>query len=123
MKFVVTGSGSFDVKVQVGGYLVGRAIYFELLPLSFEEFLLWKAGDLHKLFIEWRKSVVEFIKTGKEDFIQPAFENEFQSFLNEYLTFFAFLQSSRKVTTKRSRRFFRILSGHTWRRTSFSSSK
>jgi predicted AAA+ superfamily ATPase len=90
MKLMVTGSGSFDVKVQVGGYLVGRAIYFELLPLSFEEFLLWKAGDLHKLFIEWRKSVVEFIKTGKEDFIQPAFENEFQSFLNEYLTFGGF---------------------------------
>ncbi len=90
LKLVVTGSGSFDVKVQVGGYLVGRAIYFELLPLSFEEFLLWKARSLHKLFVGWRKGVAEFIKTGKGDFGQPAFEKELRSLLNEYLVFGGF---------------------------------
>ncbi|HIE41105.1 MAG TPA: hypothetical protein EYP80_00410, partial [Candidatus Aenigmarchaeota archaeon] len=39
IKLFVTGSGSFDIKVPLGKYLVGRAIYFELLPLNFEEFL------------------------------------------------------------------------------------
>jgi len=90
IKLVVTGSGSFDVKVKVGGYLVGRAIYFELLPLSFEEFLIWKARDLHRLFVEWRNGVVEFIKTGKENIGQPAFEKEIRSLLNEYLVFGGF---------------------------------
>jgi predicted AAA+ superfamily ATPase len=30
LMLIVTGSGSFDIKVEVGKYLVGRAVYFEL---------------------------------------------------------------------------------------------
>jgi len=51
LKIFLTGSGSFDIKVEVGKHLVGRGIYFELLPLDFEEFLMWKAKDLHNVFL------------------------------------------------------------------------
>jgi len=69
----VTGSGSFDVKVEVGKHLVGRAVYFELLPLDFEEFLLWRAKDLNKLFLEYKKALMNFILKDEEVKVKPAF--------------------------------------------------
>ncbi|MEM3832379.1 MAG: ATP-binding protein [Thermoprotei archaeon] len=90
LKFVVTGSGSFDIKVEVGKYLVGRAIYFELLPLSFEEFLLWKAKDLHKIFLEFKNQVKLFILNGKKIEVSPVFQREFSSLLEEYIIFGGF---------------------------------
>ena len=90
LKLFVTGSGSFDIKVEVGKYLVGRAIYFELLPLDFEEFLLWKAKDLYKIFLDYKKSIIEFVLENKDIKIEPVFEEEFNSLLNEYLTYGGF---------------------------------
>ncbi len=87
IKLIVTGSGSFDIKVEIGKYLVGRAIYFELAPLDFEEFIMWKAKNLHKTFLEHKKSVKDFISNGKEIRVKPAFEQEFNLLLNEYLIF------------------------------------
>lgn len=49
VKFFITGSGSFDIKVPISAYLVGRCVNFELFPLDFEEFILWKAKDLYKI--------------------------------------------------------------------------
>lgn len=49
-RFIVTGSGSFDVRKGVSDYLVGRAIRIELLTLSFEEYLLWKDERLWRLY-------------------------------------------------------------------------
>ena len=90
LKLFVTGSGSFDIKVEIGKYLVGRAIYFELMPLDFEEFLLWKAKDLHKIFIDYKKTVMDFVSKGKTIEARPAFEQEFNSLLQEYLIFGGF---------------------------------
>ncbi|MEM5773232.1 MAG: ATP-binding protein [Candidatus Aenigmatarchaeota archaeon] len=90
LKLFVTGSGSFDIKVEVGKYLVGRAIYFELLPLDFEEFLLWKAPDLHKIFSSYKAAVKDFILNGKPIRIELVFEHEFKSLLQEYLIFGGF---------------------------------
>jgi len=53
--------------VEVGKHLVGRGIYFELLPLDFEEFLIWKAKDLHNVFLEYKRALTSFILTGKAD--------------------------------------------------------
>jgi predicted AAA+ superfamily ATPase len=90
LKLVATGSGSFDVKAQVGKFLVGRAKYFELMPLSFEEFLLWKAKDLHKIFRVWKNSVRNFlVGDGKLD-PSPAFQREFSSLLEEYIIYGGF---------------------------------
>jgi predicted AAA+ superfamily ATPase len=55
LKPFLTGSGPFDIKVEVWKHLVGRGVYFELLPLDFEEFLVWKAKDLHNVFLEYKR--------------------------------------------------------------------
>jgi predicted AAA+ superfamily ATPase len=90
LKLIISGSGSFDIKVEIGKYLVGRAIYFEIFPLDFEEFLMWKAKDLHKIFIDYKRAVIDFVLKGKSISVNPSFETEFQSLLSEYLTYGGF---------------------------------
>ena len=87
LKLFITGSGSFDIKVEIGKNLVGRVIYFELIPLDFEEFLMWKAKDLHKVFIDYKKSFTDFVLKGENFNVEPVFEKEFTSLLKEYLLF------------------------------------
>lgn len=89
-KLVVTGSGSFDIKVEIGKYLVGRAVYFELQPLDFEEFVLWKARDLHGIFLDYKKTIRDFVLKNKNIKVKPAFDQEFNSLLAEYLIFGGF---------------------------------
>lgn len=88
-KIIVTGSGSFDIKTEIGKYLVGRAVYFELLPLSFDEFLMWKAKDLHKIFVDNLSILSEFIENGKLS-TTPIFEKEFRQLLEEYVLYGGF---------------------------------
>ena len=89
LKVIATGSGSFDIKVEVGKHLVGRAVYFELMPLTFEEFLMWKARDLHPTYLGLVESLFNFLKGGKLE-VEPIFEREFQSLLGEYVVFGGF---------------------------------
>jgi len=42
LKLIVSGSSSFDIKKKFKDSLVGRTVNFELYPLDFEEFLLFK---------------------------------------------------------------------------------
>ena len=42
LKLIVSGSSSFDIKKKFKDSLVGRTVNFELFPLDFEEFLLFK---------------------------------------------------------------------------------
>jgi uncharacterized protein len=88
LKLFVTGSGSFDIKVEIGKHLVGRAAYFELFPLDFEEFLLWKAKDLHTIFVDYHKSLQAFLSE-QTDTIEtdPVFQQEFRMLLQDYLLF------------------------------------
>ena len=65
VKFVVSGSGAFDIKRMVGSFLVGRAFFLTLLPLSFEEFVRWKDGTAWKILVENKRQLIDFIKTGK----------------------------------------------------------
>jgi len=90
LKLYVTGSGSFDIKVEIGKYLVGRAIYFELFPLDFENFLLWMAEDLHKTFLDYKKTFNDFITNKKEITEKPVFTQEFTTLLEEYLLYGGF---------------------------------
>ena len=90
LKIFVTGSGSFDIKVNIGGYLVGRAVYFELFPLSFEEFILWKARDLYRVYCDQKDSLVNFVLEGENIEVSPAFEREFRELLSEYINFGGF---------------------------------
>ncbi len=87
LKLFVTGSGSFDIKVEIGKNLVGRVIYFELMPLDFEEFLMWKAQDIHKIFMDYKKSFTDFILKGEKFTVEPVFEKEFTTLLHEYIIY------------------------------------
>ncbi len=42
VKLIVSGSSTFDIKKKFNESLAGRTVTFELFPLSFEEFLLFK---------------------------------------------------------------------------------
>ena len=89
LKVIATGSGSFDVKVNVGKHLVGRVVYFELMPLSFEEFLLWKNKKLYEVFKSYSSGFQQFISTGNLD-VKPMFEKSFHSLLEEYIIYGGF---------------------------------
>ncbi len=56
-KFIVTGSSSLEIQ-EIAGYLVGRAVFFELAPFSFAEFLSAKDVKLHRL---WQKKHAELL--------------------------------------------------------------
>ncbi|NPA86831.1 MAG: ATP-binding protein [Candidatus Diapherotrites archaeon] len=60
VRFVASGSGSFDVKVKVSGELVGRAARLVLLPLSFEEFIWWKDEGL----LEQYRAIRDWVWSG-----------------------------------------------------------
>ncbi len=80
VKLIVTGSSTLDIN-KLGQYLVGRAIFFEIYPFSFAEFL--KAKD-HKLEREYRTHQFNFSQPQKQstNFIQAL-----NDALNEYLTY------------------------------------
>ncbi|MEM3267151.1 MAG: ATP-binding protein [Conexivisphaerales archaeon] len=90
LKIVATGSGSFDIKVQIGKNLVGRATYFELFPLRFEELLSWKAKELHPFFVRWRRNVLNFILGGGDFNEKIVFKRELESLLSKYIVYGGF---------------------------------
>jgi predicted AAA+ superfamily ATPase len=51
IKFIITGSCSLDIR-NIGGALVGRVVFFELYPFSFQEFLLAKDPKLNEYYIQ-----------------------------------------------------------------------
>ncbi|MEM5830265.1 MAG: ATP-binding protein [Candidatus Aenigmatarchaeota archaeon] len=87
IKLIVSGSGSFDIKVEVGKYMVGRAFNILLYSLSFEEFLLWKAKDLHKYYKEFFNSLTDVLNSENENIASPTFEEEFLKLFKEFIVF------------------------------------
>lgn len=90
VKVVVTGSSSLELKRQTGKFLVGRLLEFELLPLSFFEFLNQRDRSLAKVYSEWNQGVMNLFEGGtplklKAD--EDIFADEFLSRLEEYTTF------------------------------------
>ena len=90
LKLVVSGSGSFDVKVEVGRHLVGRLVYFEILPLDFSEFLLWKDEGLHAIWKREHEKVLSILKGAKEEVKDIPFVGEMNRYLEEYLMYGGF---------------------------------
>jgi len=46
IKLIVSGSSSFEIKSKFKDSLVGRTVNFEIFPLDFEEFLLFKESSI-----------------------------------------------------------------------------
>jgi predicted AAA+ superfamily ATPase len=71
-KFIVSGSGSIELKEKIHESLVGRKRIFELNPISFEEFVNFKTN------YRYENKLIDFFDIEKE---------RTESFLNEYLGF------------------------------------
>jgi predicted AAA+ superfamily ATPase len=71
-KFIVSGSGSLDLKEKIHESLVGRKRIFELYPVSFKEFVNFKTN------YRYEESLEEFFEVEKV---------KTESLLNEYLNF------------------------------------
>ena len=80
IKIIITGSSSFDL-TNLGKYLVGRVIFFDLHPFNFLEFLRAKGERYEKIYIENKFDFMER-KIEKNPFI-----NELNVLLTEYLTY------------------------------------
>jgi hypothetical protein len=71
-KFVITGSGSIELKEKIYESLAGRKRLFEIYPLSFEEFVNYKTG------YEYEDRLQEYLNIN---------EDERKGLLEEYLKF------------------------------------
>jgi predicted AAA+ superfamily ATPase len=80
VKLIVSGSSSLDVG-QIGQFLVGRVVFFELYPFSFLEFL--KAKDKN-LYLEYQEKRFFIEKPQKVDSL---FKDNLRKLLEEYLTY------------------------------------
>lgn len=80
VKFIITGSSTLDLN-QIGSYLVGRVLFFDLYPFSFSEFLKAKDKRLHAHYTKYR------IPLQKPVLRDSLFIPELNGSLKEYLTF------------------------------------
>lgn len=81
IKIFITGSSSFDL-TNLGSYLVGRVIFFNLYPFSFEEFLKSKDEKYEKLYRKIKVDIKKEITIEKTVFL-----DELNKLLHEYLTY------------------------------------
>jgi predicted AAA+ superfamily ATPase len=77
-KFIVSGSGSLELKEKIHESLMGRKRIFELFPLSFEEFVNFKTGYKHMGSGDSFKELAVFFDLFKE---------LAREYLEEYLNF------------------------------------
>ena len=86
VKFIITGSCSPDLR-DIGGSLVGRVVFFELYPFSFQEFLLARDEKMQRYYLQHRVDIEgEWPdRTGK-----PVMIDRLNLFLREYMTYGGF---------------------------------
>ena len=79
-KIVVTGSSALDIN-QLGAALVGRALFFDLQPFSFAEFLSVRDPQAHRYYLSSCTSIK------KPNVVPTAFLERLNRLLDEYHTF------------------------------------
>ncbi len=88
VKFIISGSSSFELTSQTAKFLVGRMFSFELFPFNFHEFLLTKDKKLAQIYFNNNKKIRDFIYNGKNFKLkQDIFINELFKFMSEYLIY------------------------------------
>lgn len=81
-KLIITGLSSFDL-TNLGSYLVGRVIFFNLYPFNFLEFLRSKEEKYENLY----KKVRIDLDNRKINLKKTVFLDDLNKLLHEYLTF------------------------------------
>ena len=88
IKIIITGSSSLDIKAQVGKYMVGRILTFNLYPFNFNEFLVAKNKRLAGVCQEKNKELSDWIfknkrvkkNSDKKDIFADEFLKLFENF-------------------------------------------
>ena len=97
VKFIVTGSSSFYLKNLFPESLAGRKVIFELFPLDFDEFLIFKETD--------KESYPNFEeKDQKKNLIDY---EKFKKYYEEYLTFGGFPQVAQAAEDDQKRLYLK----------------
>lgn len=86
IKTVCSGSSTLDIRRKFKDSLVGRKIVFELYPLTFKEFLLFKKkNDLLNFLAQY--SIKNIVKEQQPDAPSSIVLTELEILLNEYIRF------------------------------------
>lgn len=83
VKMIMTGSSSFEL-TELGKYLVGRVIFFDMLPLNFKEFLRSKGERYEKIHEEIMFDITKPVLK------KNIFIDELNKLMHEYITFGAY---------------------------------
>ena len=86
VKIFASGSSSLEIKSKVLGFLVGRAILFDLYTFSFGEFVRAKDEGLYKILKERNKAFLNFVERGAP-IPAPSFSEELLGLWKEYVVF------------------------------------
>ena len=81
-KIIISGSSSFDL-TELGSFLVGRALFFDIYPFSFTEFLRAKGKKYEEEHTRIQKNIMQDLTETKK----TLFLDELNKLLEEYLTF------------------------------------
>jgi len=83
LKLIVSGSGAFDIKTNMNRFLVGRAYFYQLLPLSFEEYVSWTRPDLLPVYKEGHQVLLDIFKGKKPS--EPSPSKRLEELFRRYL--------------------------------------
>ncbi len=89
VKFIITGSSSLQIR-EIASFLVGRAVFFHLFPLSFGEFLSFKDRAIFSLWQDYHQLFWQFLKGERVvhlDEEKVLFQKQLEALFEEYLIF------------------------------------
>lgn len=81
LKIIITGSSSLEIRTQIGKFMVGRILSFNIYPFSFSEYLSFKNPKLLKIYNEKNQILKSFFSGN----IIHNFQNKQDAFSTEYL--------------------------------------
>ncbi len=101
VKLIITGSSTLDVS-NISTSLVGRVFLYELLPLSFGEYLKYKDYRLYGIFIENHRKFTDLILKDKDVKFNGVSVGELERHLEQYVCYGGFPEvvKSREVSRK-----------------------
>ena len=86
-KMVVSGSGAFEVKENISGYLVGRSVSLTLYPLTFSEYVLWQSEEMYKWYERTRRKIWSYIRGQSKEFPEVPHIRKLEEYYKEYVKF------------------------------------
>ncbi len=86
IKIFASGSSSLEIRQKMLGFLVGRAVIFDLYTFSFGEFIRSKDTGLYVVFKERNDSVINLIENNGEP-LHTAFSEDLLKLWKEYVVY------------------------------------